>query len=165
MKTIADLADLASVSETTAEGLSTPRGRALATFAAARRFDRLEWQTNGATVALLWCGAGEYGVTMDGAQIEKGILEATLDTVVRVMAGLALQPTPTARRYEQVGYWADLQNGQLMSYAMYSDGGWDKSPARVEFACQHVLDRVNADFGTAFTMEDFEEDEDCTCDD
>ena len=74
-----------------------------------------------------------------------------------------LQPTPTARAYEQFGFWADVQGGHLVSYVMYADGGWDEDPAGVEFACQHMVDRVNADFGTTFAMDDFDESEACTC--
>jgi hypothetical protein len=45
---------------------------------------------------------------------------------------------------------------------MYLDGSWYEEPVRVEYTCQHVLERVNADFGTAFTLDDFEEG-DCEC--
>ena len=166
MKTIADLADLATVGSATREDLSTPHGRALALFVAAMRLDRVEWQANGTTVVLLWCGAGEYGVAVDGVQRAKGTIGATLETVKQLAAGLGVphfKPTPTARAYKQFGFWADVQDGYLLYYAMHSEGGWDKDPAAVEFACQHLLDRVNADFGTAFTMDGFQEDTECAC--
>jgi hypothetical protein len=50
-----------------------------------------------------------------------------------------------------------------MFYAMHADGGYDADPFAVEFACQHMIDRVNADFGTTFTLDDFQKNDDCTC--
>ena len=161
MKTIDHLADLATGSSTTVTKLRTPRERALALLDAARRHDRVEWQATGTTVALLSVGAGEYSAIVDGVLREKGTLGAVLETVEQLSAALAGSPTPTARPYEQWGLWADVQDGHFMYYAMGADGGWDEDPAEVEFTCQHMLDRVNADFGTAFTLDEF--DEDCTC--
>ena len=40
-----------------------------------------------------------------------------------------------------------------------------ENPSAVEFACQHMLDLVNADFGTEFTMDEFQVETECTCDD
>ncbi len=72
-------------------------------------------------------------------------------------------PTPTARCYKQFGFWADVQNGYFMCYAMHADGGWDEDPSEVLFACQHMLELVNAAFGTTFTMDSFDESDACTC--
>lgn len=72
-------------------------------------------------------------------------------------------PTPTARYYNQFGFWADIQDGLFLCYAAHADGGWDADPSAVEFACQHMLDRVNADFGTKLTMEDFDDSDSCIC--
>lgn len=102
-------------------------------------------------------------MTVDGAQIENGILGATLETVTRLLSRLPLQPTPTARCYEEVAYWADVEYPHIMTYVLFSNGGWGQDPAGLEFVCQHVLARINADFGTAFTLDDFQEHEDCTC--
>ena len=163
MKTIADLADLATVSSATVRDLRTSRGRALALFDAATRHDRVEWQANGTTVALLSCGAGDYCVTVDGVQIDKGTIGATIATVKQRSAVFELPPTPTARDYGAwYGFWADVQGGRLVSYVKFADGGWQEDILEVEFACQHMLDRVNADFGTHFTMDEFEEG-DCGC--
>lgn len=166
MISIATLAYLAILSNTPVEALSTPRGRALAVFEVAMRLDGVKWYANDTLVAVLWCGAGDYCVTVDGAQIDKGTLGATLDTVKRLVAGLdepLLKPTPTACAYPQFGFWADVQDGYLMCNPMSSDGGWDEDFAGVEFACQHLLDHANADFGTSFTMDEFQEGDDCSC--
>lgn len=157
------IADLATVSSAPVEELRTYRGRALALFDAARRHDRVEWQAKGTTVALLSVGAGEYCVTVDGVQIDKGTLGAILETVTERSAVLEVPPTPTARDYGAwYGFWADVQGGRLVHYVQFADGGWQEDVVKVEFACQHMLDRVNADFGTHFTMDEFEEG-DCSC--
>ena len=136
--------------------------RALALFIAASRHIKVEWQANGTTVALLSYNGGDYGVTVDGVKSAEGTLGAILDTVKQLSAALEVPPTPTARAYKQFGFWADVQAGYLVHYVMFADGGWDEEPLRVEYACQHMLERVNADFGTNFTMDDFEEG-DCNC--
>ncbi len=158
------LAVLAALSNTAVEALSAPRRRALAIFKAAMRHKGLAWHAKGTAVAILWCGAGDYCVTVDGVQIDKGSRGATLETVKRLVAELdvaSFQPTTTARAHAQFGYWADVQNGRFMHYPMYTDGDWYEEPLEVEYACQHMLDHVNADFGTTFTMDDFEEDDEC----
>ena len=161
MPTIADLADLATLGSPTVKDLNKHTVRALALFIAASRHIKVEWQANGTAVALLSYNGGEYGVTVDGVKCAEGTLGALLDTVKQLSAVLEVPPTPTARPYEQWGFWADMQDGHLVHYPMYNDGGWDEEPTGVEFACQHLIDRVNADFGTAFTLDDFEED--CNC--
>lgn len=163
MQTIAKLADLATVGSATVENLNTHNVRVLALFIAASRHIKVEWQANGATVALLSFNGGEYCVTVDGVRSATGTIGAIFETVKQLSAVLEVPPTPTARAYKQYGFWADVQDGYLMCYAMHSDGGWDKDPAAVEFACQHMLNRVNADFGTTFTMDEFDEGDECTC--
>ena len=163
---LSPLAVLAALGYTTPEKLSTPRGRALTLFNVVLRHERLAWRANGAIVELLSCGAGEYCVTVDGVQTDKGTIDATLETVqglVTELEGVSFQPTTAARPYEQYGLWADVQKGVLVSYAMFNDGGWDEGPAAIEFVCQHMVDRVNADFGTAFTVDDFQEEVECEC--
>lgn len=165
MITIATLAYLALLSNTTVEVLGTPRGRALAMFEVARRRDGVKWYAKDATVVLVGNDAAGYRVTRHGDAIATGTLEHTLCTVERLVVGLdvPLKPTPTARAYKQFGFWADAQDGYLMSYVMFADGGWDEEPAAVEFACPHLVDHANADFGTSFTMDDFQEGDACTC--
>ncbi len=165
MITIATLAYLATLSDIPIEALSTPRGRALAMFEVAMRRNGVKWHAKGTTVTLLWCGAGDYCVMVDGAQIAKGTIEDTIYKVKWLLVGLdvPLKPTPTARAYKQFGFWADVQDGYLVSYVMFASGGWDEDPAGVEFACQHMIDHANADFGTSFTMDDFQEGDDCSC--
>ena len=73
-------------------------------------------------------------------------------------------PTPTARFYKQFGFWADVHDGAIRSYAAFTDGGWDKDYSVVEFTCPHMLDRVNTDFGAELTMADFPDDSlECHC--
>ncbi len=153
-------------SHTEVEALVTPSGRALAIFEVVMRHKQLAWVATGTAVAIVWSRARDYCVTVNGVVINDGTSADILDTVKRLAAELdvaRLQPTLTARPYEQFGFWADVQNGRFMHYPMGTDGGWDEDPAEVEFVCQHMLDRVNADFGTAFTMDDFEDDVECTC--
>jgi hypothetical protein len=165
MITIATLRYLATLSNTAIEALSTPRGRALAMFEVAKRSDGVKWYANDTLVVLLGNDASGYSVTVDGAPIDTGTLEHTISTVKCLVVGLdePLRPTPTARAYTQFGFWADVQNGYLVSYVMFSDGGWDEDPAAIEFACQHMVDHANADFGTSFTMDDFQEGDRCSC--
>jgi hypothetical protein len=165
MITVATLAYLALLSDTPVESLSTPRGRALAMFEVARRRDGVKWYANDALVALVGSDATGYRVTVDGAPIYADTLGSMIRTVQRLVVGLdvPLKPTPTARAYKQFAFWADAQDGYLMSYVMFADGGWDEEPAAVEFACQHMVDHANADFGTSFTMDDFQEGDDCSC--
>jgi hypothetical protein len=165
MKTIADLADPATTKT------SIPRGPALAAFDAATRPTRVLVEANGTTVEILCGGAGArpgyYRMAVNQVKSDKGPIGATLETVKRLVAGLEaplLKPTPAARAYEQFAFWADVQDGYIMTYAMFADGGWDEDPSAVEFACQHMLDAVNADFGSDFTMDEFQEG-DCTCTD
>ena len=160
--------DPATVSNATVEALSTPHGRALAAFEAATLPTRVLLQANGTTVEILCGPGGDYRMAVNENEVkgDKGALRATLETVKRLVAGLEaprLRPTPTARYYEQYGFWADVQNSYFMCYAAHSDGGWDDDPAAVEFACQHMIDSVNADFGTDFTMDEFQEGDACTC--
>jgi hypothetical protein len=166
MITIATLRYLATLSNVPVEELSTPRERALAVFAVATRFDGVKWYAKDALVAVLRCGTGEFTVPGDDAEIEEGTLVVMLDTVERLVAGLdepLLKPTPTACAYRQFGVWVDVQNGYLMFNPMSPGGGWDEDFAAVEFACQHLVEHANADFGTSFTMDDFEEGDDCSC--
>jgi len=165
MITIATLTYLALLSDTPVESLSTPRGRALAMFEVARRRDGVKWYANDTLVILRGNDADGYSVTVDGAPIDTGSLESAISTVKCLVVGLdePLKPTPTARAYTQFAFWADVQNGYLMSYVMFSDGGWDEDPAAVEFACPHLVDHANADFGTSFTMDDFQEGDACSC--
>ncbi len=93
----------------------------------------------------------------------EGTIVALLDTVKQLSAAMEVPPTPTARAYKEFGAWADVQDGYLVSYPMYIGGGWDEAPVQIEFACRHLVARVNADFGTHFTTDDFEEDTECTC--
>ena len=165
MITIATLAYLAALSDFPIEALSTPHGRAHAMFEVARRRSGAKWYAKDALVTLLWRGADDYCVLRDGEQIAKGPLGKTLQWVKWFVVGLdvPLRPTPTARAYKQFGCWVDVLDGYLASYVMFVDGGWDEDPAGVEFACQHMIDHVNVDFGTSFTMDDFQEGDACTC--
>jgi recombination protein RecA len=97
--------------------------------------------------------------------LDQGTMASPLRAAVKSAhtSRLGEGPTPTARRYDQFCFWADVQDGHFMCYAMYTDGGYDEDPGEVEFACQHMIDRVNADFGTTFTMDDFSEGDPCTC--
>lgn len=242
MKTITGLADISTLSGASMEKVSTSRGRTYALLDAAFQHEHVEWQANGRTVALLYVGAGDYCVTVDGKRIDAGTIgdlvqtvrrisaatvdsatmealctsrgraliafeeaagpdavlvrangttviitcdatahyrmtvndeetdrrpiRATLEKLKGLVAGLELpllQPTPTARDYTAwYGFWVDIQDGKLVHYVTYADGSWDEEPMGVEYACPHMIARVNTDFGTAFTMEDFEEG-DCNC--
>ena len=165
MITIATVAYLALLSDTPIEALGTPRGRALAMPEVAKRRDGVKWYANDTLVVLRGNDADGYSVTVDGAPIDSGTVEHTISTVKCLVVGLdePLRPTPTARAYTQFAFWTDVQNGYLMSYVMFSDGGWYEDPAAIEFACIHMLEHVNADFGTAFTMEEFQEGDDRSC--
>ncbi len=125
MITIATLTYLALLSDTPVESLSTPRGRALAMFEVARRRDGVKWHAKRGLVVLVGNDATGYRVTEGGAPIYAGTLDHTLCTVQRLLVGLdvPLKPTPTARAYKQFGFWADAQDGYLMSYVMFADGG------------------------------------------
>jgi hypothetical protein len=166
MITIATLRYLATLSNVPVEVLSTPRERALAVFEVATRFGGVKWCAKDTLVAVLPGGAGTFRVTVDGVEIDEGALDAGLDTVTRLVAGLdepLVKPTPTACAYSQFGVWVDVQNGYLMFNPMSPDGGWDEDFAAVEFACQHLVEHANADFGTSFTMDEFEDGDDCSC--
>ncbi len=171
MTTTPDLADpAATTGNATFEALSGPRRPALLAFDAATRPTRVLVEANGITVEILCgAGAGDYRMAVGRMESDNGpILAATLATVQRLVAALEappLSPTPTARSYDEYGMWVDVQGDWLMCYAMGADGGWDEDPSAVEFTCQHMLDRINADFGTDFTMDEFEEGDECTCKD
>ena len=158
------LAVLAALSSTEVEALITPSGRALAILEVVKRRKQLAWVAKGTTVAIVWSSARDYGVTVNGVEIKAGTSADILDTLKQLAAELEvarLQPTPTARVHAQFGCWADVQNGRFMYYPMYTDGDWYTEPLEVEYACQHMLNQVNADFGTEFTMDDFEEGDEC----
>jgi hypothetical protein len=179
MKNIVDLSDFLG---TTLETLRASDVGTLALLAGAPRLDGLELKANGVTAAIHRSEAGDYGVTMDGVRLDRGILDTTsttgylvtvdgaqmsmgvvavlLASVKRLVAELELpqlKPTPTAHFYRQFGFWADVQEGRFMHYPTYTRGGWDAEPIEVEYACSHMLERVNKDFGTDFDMDDFEE--------
>jgi hypothetical protein len=99
-------------------------------------------------------------------QIDGGTLGATRDTVKRFVAGFdgpLQKPTPTACAYRQFGIWVDMQDGYLKCNPMSQDGTWDEDFSAIEFACQHMVDHANVDFGTSFTMDDFYKGDDCSC--
>src|SRR5690348_1944060 len=101
-----------------------------------------------------------------GTSPRSGLRGATIGTMLEAVKQLSSvlegRPTPTARAYEQFGFWADVQGGDIIHYPMHLDGSWDDEGILVEFACRHLLDAVNRDFGTEFTMDEFEEG-DCNC--
>ena len=169
MTKIPNLAAPATASNATFEALRGPRKPALLAFDAATRPTRVLVEANGITVEFLRGPAGDYRMAVEGMKSDSGpIMAATLETVQRLVAALEpprLSPTPTARSYNEYAMWVDVQGDWLMCYAMGADGGWDKDPSAVEFTCQHMLDRVNADFGTDFTMDEFEEGDECACKD
>ncbi|MEP7125965.1 MAG: hypothetical protein ABJE95_33845 [Byssovorax sp.] len=162
VQTIAKLADLATLGRVTVEDLNKHYVRVLALFLAASGNGTVEWQANGTTVALVSGDGNEYSVAVDGVPRAEGTIESLFTTVKQLSAALEVPPSPTARAYDQFGFWADVQDGQLVQYVTFSDGSWDADPIGIEFACQHMLDRVNADFGTDFTMDEFQEG-DCNC--
>jgi hypothetical protein len=128
------------------------------------RHKQLAWVAKGTTVAIVWSSARDYCLTVNGVEINDGTSADILDTLKQLAAELEvarLQPTTTARVHAQFGYWADVQKGRFKHYPMYTDGSWYDDPLEVEYACQHMLDQVNADFGTTFTMDDFEEGDEC----
>ena len=162
------ISDLATLASPTVNDLHNPNVRVLALFVAASRHFTVEWQTKGTTIALKLLPGENYGVTVDGVQSAVGTLGALFDTVTRLSEALERKPTPTARAYVEFGFWADMQDGCLVHYPMNSDGSWEKEPIRFEYTCPHLLARVNADFGTNFTTDDFiggYEEGDCECDD
>jgi hypothetical protein len=166
MITIATLTYLAHLSGTPVESLGTPRGRALAVFDVAMRLKGVKWYANDTLVVVRYCGAGDYTVTTDGVQIDGGTLGATRDTVKRFVAGFdgpLQKPTPTACAYRQFGIWVDMQDGYLKCNPMSQDGTWDEDFSAIEFACDHMVDHANIDFGTSFTMDDFDKGDDCSC--
>jgi hypothetical protein len=161
-QTIAELANLAALALVSADDLNKYDVRVFALFLAASCNGTVEWQSNGTTVALIAGDGNEYFVAVDGMRRPKGTIETLFETVKLLSAVLEVPPTPTARAYDQFGFWADVQDGDLVHYVTYADGSWDADPIAVEFACQHMIDCVNKDFGTNFTMADFEEG-DCNC--
>ena len=162
MKTIVDLANLAAVSTATADELRGRHVRVLALFFAASRHGSVEWQEKGTTIALLSYGGNDYSVNVDGVRSKSGSIAALIETVEQLSSAFAAPPTATARDYgEWHGIWVDVQDDRLVSYPKYTDGGWEEQVVEVEFTCQHLLDRVNNDFGTEFTMDDFEEGDEC----
>jgi hypothetical protein len=166
MITVVTLTYLAALSNTPVQAQSTPRERALAVFDVATRLDGVKWYANHTLVAVLSCGAGDYCVTVAGVEIDKGTLGATLATVERFVAGFdppLHRPTPTTCAYWQFGIWVDMQDGYLKCNPMSSDGGWDEDFSAIEFACDHMVAHANADFGTSFTMDDFDKGDDCSC--
>ena len=166
MITVVTLTYLAALSNTPVQAQSTPRERALAVFDVATRLDGVKWYANHTLVTVLYCGAGDYRVMVGGAEIDNGTLGATVATVARFVAGFDpphLRPTPTTCAYWQFGIWVDMQDGYLKCNPMSSDGGWDEDFSAIEFACEHMLAHANADFGTSFTMDDFDKGDDCSC--
>ena len=130
------------------------------------RLDGVKWYEDDTLVTVFNCGAGNFCVTVDGVTINAGTLGATLATVQRLVAGFdepLVKPTPTSCAYPQFGCWFDVQDGYLKCKPMSRDGTWDEDFAGVEFACPHMLDHANADFGTSFTMEEFFTGNACFC--
>jgi hypothetical protein len=166
MITVVTLTYLAALSNTPVDTLSTPRERALAVFDVATRLGGVKWYANHTLVTVLSCGAGDYRVMVGEAEIDNGTLGATLATVERLVAGFdppLRRPTPTTCAYWQFGIWVDMQDGYLKCNPMSTDGGWDEDFSAIEFACEHMLAHANADFGTSFTMDEFDKGDDCSC--
>ena len=166
MITIATLRYLAHLSNTPREALSTPRERAFAVFNVAMRLNGVKWYANDTLVTVFNCGAGDFCVTVAGTTINAGTIGATLGTVQRLVAGFdgpLVKPTPTSCAYRQFGCWFDMQDGYLKCNPMSKNGTWDEDFSAVEFACEHMVDHANADFGTSFTMDDFYKGDDCSC--
>ncbi len=145
------LAVLAALSNTDVEALITPSGRALAILEVVMRHKQLAWVAKGTTVAIVWSRERDYGVTVNGVEIKAGTSADIMDTLRQLAAELEvarLQPTPTARDYgEWHGVWVDVQEGRLVCYPKFTDGGWQEDAVEVEFTCQHMLDLAPGKLG------------------
>jgi hypothetical protein len=71
-----------------------------------------------------------------------------MQTVAQRSSVFAAPPSATARDYgEWHGIWVDVQDGSLVHYAQFADGGWQEGVLEVEFTCQHMLDLAPGKLG------------------